>query len=65
MSRYRLLALCLALCFTVDPVSIPAEEPAAKPKSKFRFLVAKVVMGLTEDRGIQTMCETELSYPHL
>lgn len=44
-----------------------ADEPAAKPKAKIelRWLEGKAIKGLTQDKGIQTTCGDQLSYPHL
>jgi len=65
MARLIPFATALVVAFTLL-ASAPAQEPAQpKARVEFRWLEAKPVKGLTQEKGIQTTCGDELSYPHL
>jgi|GEM_PF-6529489 len=63
MNRFALLAVCVALSLS----QTGAQEPKAKERAKveIKWLAAKPVKGVTQEKGIQTTCGPELLYPHL
>jgi hypothetical protein len=67
MTRFALLAACVALGLSharaQDPKPKEKENPRAKVEIK--WLAAKPVKGVTQEKGIQTTCGPELLYPHL
>lgn len=65
MTRYALFAACVALALP----RAGAQDPKAKEKDRatveIKWLAAKPVKGVTQEKGIQTTCGPELLYPHL
>lgn len=63
------IGLCLAAAaagLTAAPAQVPPprEKAPAKARIEFRWLEDAPIKGVTEDKGIQTTCGPELSYPH-
>jgi hypothetical protein len=69
MARYAFLAVWLVVGLVAVP-AVSGQEPAAKPqpgpraKVEFRWLEAKAIKGVTQEKGIRTTCGDALSYPH-
>jgi hypothetical protein len=69
MTRSARIALCLAACsagFLAANAQVPPprEKAPARVKVEFRWLEDAPIKGVTEEKGIQTTCGPELSYPH-
>jgi len=65
MARCARAALWLVACSVVVTSTLRGEPPAQpKAKVEFRWLAAKPVKGVTEEKGIQTTCGPELMYPY-
>jgi hypothetical protein len=64
MTRIAQCAFLLAAGLTAATAF--GEDPKAPPKAKveFRWLSDKPVKGLTEEKGFQTSCYPDLSYPY-
>lgn len=63
MTRFALVAACLALA--LSPAGAQDPKPKERAKIEIKWLAAKPVKDLTEAKGIQTTCGPELLYPHL
>ncbi len=64
MPWYMRVALGMAVS-SACVAAILGQEPPAKPKVELRWVEAKRVEGLTEDKGVQTTCDPmDVMYPH-